>query len=1025
MPMVSSSARWLFRVLACSVTALSALSQPRNLVFERISLAQGLSQDIVKTILQDHQGFLWFGTEDGLNRYDGYSVRVYKHDPRDSTTLAFNTINDLYEDSRDRLWIGTDNGLDLYDPTSDRFIRFGNMPADSGSLSDNVVLKIREDRHGTLWVATFHGLNRYDEVRHCFIRYRYDPHDASSINDDLVMSILPARDGSLWVATANGICRYEESSNRFTRYLFEARGGHRRSILRLIEAQPGALWLVQADRGVWNFNIAEGSLQPLPLPTGRPANDRQLADGVVSAIAVDNAGYLWIGHFHGLDVYDPRTGSFAHYEHNPDDPDGLSGRVNCIYRDRIGVMWLGTFQGGVDRCDPYRQKFLLYRHVPGSDRSLSGNQVSAILEDRRGDVWIGTDHGLDRLDPRSGRFTHFRHMPGIVQSIGADQVNALGEDSRGNLWIGVGDGSTSVLDRLDETRRGFIHYPIRRVKSIHEDSRGVLWIGKINETDTGEDLVRIDHSGHILSRDTIAGTGVWCIYEDRQGFLWFGGQYCCLNRYDPRTGRFTAFEAHYTSTGQLNSGAVRSMYEDEDGILWMGTWGGGLNAYDRRTNTFRTILEQDGLPTNYVKGILPDSHGNLWISTERGLSQFDRKAGRFKNYLTEDGLQGDRFLSGSCFEGRNGWMYFGGMQGLNMFHPDSVRDNPNVPPVLITGFKVFDRPYFASYSVSGDQPVRLAYDQDFLSFEFVALDYTSPHRNRYAYRMEGFDRDWVAAETRRYASYTRLAPGEYVFRVRASNNDGVWNMEGASVKIVVAPPFWMTPWFIGLAILGVSSVLYLFYRNRINQLVAMEQLRTRIASDLHDDVGTDLSSIVVATEALGHRVDLPPRERGELKRIGAIALNTQEMMRDIVWVLRSQNDSLNDMVLKMRDVAARMLRGVSYSFRGPDAPPAEKVSLEAKRTIFLFYKECLNNIVRHAAATKVDIEVSAREGAFRLTVGDNGRGFDPNVAAAGVGLKSLRSRADLLGGALDISSNQGEGTTITLTVKTPQMRHGN
>lgn len=999
----------------------SALSQPHNLKFDHLSTPQGLSQDIVKAILQDHLGFMWFGTEDGLNRYDGYSVKVYKHDPRDSTTVSLNAINDIYEDSRGRLWIGTSNGLNLFDRDRDRFIRFANDPGNVRSLSNNVVSLIREDRHNRLWVATTKGLNRYDEDRQMFVHYFHDPHDSSSINTDQVLSLLIAKSGTLWISTTNGICRYDETTDRFTRHLFEKRTSLQRKILQLHEDRAGRLWAIQADRGVWSFDGATNAFEPLPRPLGYAAADaHQPTAGVVSSIDEDARGNLWIGHFGGLDVFDPETRTFAHYSPDPMDPTSIGGRVIVVYRDRVGVMWLGTFQGGVNRCDPNRQKFRLYRHTSNPENGLSSNYVNAVFEDNADYVWIGTDGGLDRFDARTNTITHYCHNPREEHSVGAGRINALFEDGRGNLWVGAG----TSLDCLDQKRKRFVHYLITSVKSILEDSRGTLWVGKICGTDTGEDVVRLNRNREIISRDTLAGTGVWCIYEDRHGLIWLGGQYCCLNKFDWRTNRFTLFEAGLDNPAGLSSGAVRSMCEDDDGYFWFATWGGGLNRYDPRTSIFSLIIEQDGLPSNYVKGILPDDHGNLWISTERGLSRYDRNTRTFRNYTTEDGLQGDRFLSGSCFKGKNGWMYFGGTNGLNMFHPDSIRDNPNIPPVVITSFKIFDKPFFPSQSLSAVKEIHLTYHQDFFSFEFVALDYTAPQRNQYAYKLEGFDRDWVNAGTRRYAAYTRLSPGEYVFRVRGSNNDGVWNNEGASIKLIIAPPFWMTWWFIVVVVVAITMALYLLHRTRINQLLAIERLRGRIASDLHDDVGTDLSSIVLATQAIERKLPLSPQGQEEVRQIGRIALRTQDMMRDIVWVLSSRNDSLDDLILKMREVTARMLEGTSYAFMAPDPLVSEKVSFEFKRNIFLFYKECLNNIVRHSAASEVSIVVRFHQGEFILRLLDNGKGFNPDTRRPGIGLQNLRGRAEQMGGSVDISSVEGTGTAISLTVKTTQMRHG-
>ncbi len=432
-------------LLLCGLSVVPQLlvGQASGLKFDHISTAQGLSQDIVRSIVQDHHGFMWFGTEDGLNCFDGYSMKIYKHDSRDSTTVALNGINDIYEDSLNRLWIGTGNGLNLFDRDRDRFTRFGNAPASEGGLSSNVINMVREDRHHRLWIATAKGLNRYDEDRQRIVRYFHDQQDSTSINADEVISLLLDSRGILWATTTNGICCYDETADHFSRYLGATQPSRQRKILQLCEDRAGDLWAIEADHGVWSFDRANNTFEPLPLwlDGSRPANIHELGATVVSSIAEDSRGNLWIGHFGGLDVFDPQRRTFAHYSPDPMDPSSVSGRVITIYRDRVGTMWLGTFQGGVDRCDPNRQKFQLFRKTSNHENGLSGNYVTAVCEDKAGYVWIGTDGGLDRFDPRTHTFTHFRHEPRTKGSIGADIINALFEDRGENLWIGVGVGS--------------------------------------------------------------------------------------------------------------------------------------------------------------------------------------------------------------------------------------------------------------------------------------------------------------------------------------------------------------------------------------------------------------------------------------------------------------------------------------------------------------------------------------------------------------------------------------------------------
>jgi ligand-binding sensor domain-containing protein len=992
-----------------------SFAQPDHLTFDRIAIPQGLSQDVVTSITQDNEGFLWFGTEDGLNKYDGYSVRIYTYDPRDSSGLTENAIGSLFTDSRGRVWVTTGLGVNLYDRANDRFRRLSSSSGIGPDQEEGFA--ITEDRSGTLWIASNRGISRFNEQTQALERRPGDKSDPAYLLGERINCVFAGYDGVLWIGSKSGVFRFDPVRNTCSRTIDSSTHQALPPALSIREDHNHDLWFSCGRWGVYHLDLRSERIERLPQARGgsRYSGRMALPGHIVAAgIELDEHGNLWIGHSGGFDIYNPNTKRFLSVSPVPADPRALAGRVGPIFRDHAGAMWLGTYQGGVNRCDPYRQKFQLVRSEPGNPASLLNNEVLAICEDHDGAIWIGTSRGLDRFDRRRQKFTHFQHSSTDSGSLHSIEVDALLLDHVGNLWVGGTGNEDGGLDRFVPKRNRFIHYPVR---SLYESRDSVLWIGKINERDVGEDLVRINlKTGRIL-RDTLPGEGVWSIYEDSEGVVWLGGQYCCLNYYDPQRAQFSAIPSDPRDLRRLSSGAVRTIYQDPHGTLWLGTWGGGLNSTERGSGLFRRYNEPDGLPSNYVKGILPDDQGNLWISTERGITRFSIVKNTFRNFGPADGLQGDRFLSGSCFRGRDGWMYFGGSNGLNIFHPDSIFDNPNIPPVVITSLRIHDSP--VSLPDRGEREVRLTYDQDYFSVEYVALDYTAPSANRYSYMLEGVDHDWVQAGSRRYAAYAHLPPGTYRFVVRGSNNDGVWNSEGASILIRIIPPFWMAWWFktlVGLAIIG---VLGLAYRARVNKLLDMERLRSRIAADLHDDVGSNLSSIAIASQLIARKITLPERERIQLEEIGSTAIHTSDMMKEIVWLLNPHNDSLDDLLLKMKATAASTIHDVEVTFTSPAERLDKRVDLSKKRNLYLMFKEALHNATKHAHAKTIGVKAEFIKGRLILEIRDDGCGFDTSESPRGNGLKNLRKRSEQIGATCVFESHRGSGTVVTIGVDIP------
>jgi transcriptional regulator with GAF, ATPase, and Fis domain/ligand-binding sensor domain-containing protein len=809
------AARW--SLVAWLILAAALFAQPADIRFEHISVEQGLSNFALTKIVQDQQGFLWFGTEDGLNKYDGYEFTVYKPDPADTNSLPGRFIHLLYADRQGQLWIGTStNGLCRYNPNTDKFDRFKHDQHNPESLAARFVNAIMEDGNGELWMGTNQGLYRHNRQRDDFVIYRHDPHDTSSISSDQVTAVCEDRKGNLWIGTSGaGMNRFDRGKNVFLRYRDDPQnpnslGGAGIFCLREDPASPGSIW-ISAHRGLYRFNYQANTVMRYPF-----------AQDMIFDLYVDSRGTLWVGTFHiGLWRYDATLDHFFHYQHDPDNPHSLSeDRISCIYEDRSGVMWMGTYRSGLNRYDRRQDTFTRYP---------TDAEVYAVTQDRNGELWMGTGSaGLLRYDRRGKRVAHYRYGPNNPIGLSSDIILANHEDSRGELWIGTGYG----LHRYDAKRNGFVRYlhePLIvpgsseyfEVKAIYEDREGEIWIGT-----KGSGLCRLDREKRTFTYyrhnpqdpQSISGNNIWAINADQNGDLWVGTFGNGVNHFDRKTQTFIRYLADPRDPNSLNHGAIYSLYADPNGYIWIGTYGNGLNKYDPRTGRFAHYTERDGFPDNFVKSIQPDRHGNLWLSTDRGLSKFHPQQGTIKNYTVKDGLISSQFLSGASYGSQDGRLFFGGEGGVIAFHPDSLKDNPQAPPVVITRFNVFDKPLPLPRALSSTTAIGLSYRQNFFSFNFVALDYAVPLKNQYAYKLEGFDPDWVYCGTRRHASYTNVDPGEYVFRVKGTNSDGVWNEQGAAVNIKITPPFWKTWWFRTLTIVSVLVSALTWHQRRLRKV---------------------------------------------------------------------------------------------------------------------------------------------------------------------------------------------------------------
>jgi signal transduction histidine kinase/ligand-binding sensor domain-containing protein/CheY-like chemotaxis protein/HPt (histidine-containing phosphotransfer) domain-containing protein len=824
----SSAICYLLFVSYCSLffTVPVLYAQKNNIKFNKLSVDEGLSQSIITCILQDSKGFMWFGTEDGLNKFDGYKFTPFRHIPGNPGTLSDNVIYAIYEDRHGILWAGTeDGGLNRFDRETETFTAYRHDPDKPGTLSSNFVWCIHEDSNGVLWVGTKDGgLNKFDRASETFTAYRHDPNNPASLSDNFVWCIHEDSNGVLWVGTkSGGLNKFDRAAETFAsyqhdpdnpgslthnnvRYIYSARGPGKN--------QADVLWIATQGGGL---NIFDG--ENFTAYQYDPDNPRSLSDNFVRCIYEDHDGTLWVGTENaGLCKFDRTAERFIVYQRDFDDPDSLSNSmITSVYEDRSGVFWVGTRNGLNTHVG---EKFTVYQHNPRDPRSLSERSVFSIYEDTAGVLWIGTYlGGLNKFDRQTETFTAYRHDPENPRSLSDDIVTSVYEDQYRNLWVGTYLGGLNKFDRKTETFIAYRHDPKdprslsdNFVWCVYEDRSGVLWVGTergLNQFDREKGEFTV-YENVENQPGTVSHNSILSVYEDRAGELWIGTKWG-LNRFDRKAETFTAYKHDPDNPQSLSDDFVWCIFEDQSSRLWVGTEG-GLNKWDGESS-FTHYREKDGLSNDVVYGILEDAQGYLWMSTNKGLSKFNPQTETFRNYDITDGLQSNQFDRGAYHKSRSGKMYFGGINGFNAFYPENIIDNPYIPPIVLTSLKQGGQEVTTGTSVENIKKITFDWRNNFFEFEFAALSYIHPEKNRYAYMLEGHDNDWYYSGTNRQGRYTNLPGGTYTLRMKGSNNDGVWNEDGISIKITIIPPFWKTTEFrifsVALLIGGIISFFYL------------------------------------------------------------------------------------------------------------------------------------------------------------------------------------------------------------------------
>lgn len=840
-----------------------------SLRYSEINMKDGLSQSTVLDMTQDIQGFMWFATQDGLNRYDGYTFEVYRYDSNNPNSLSHNYINNIFQDSNGFLWLATRKGLNRFDPRTNEFVRFFHDKQDPYSLGDNLVVAINEDHLGHIWVGSQeHGLSVYNPITKRFIHYQHDPNDPTSLSDNGIYDILVDRTGVLWIATQNGgVSRFNKEKNNFTQFKYDVNNPYSISsnkIYKIFQHSDGSIWFGSRGAGLNRF---EQNTQRFIRYRHEAANLNSLSEDHIWSIVEDQNGDLLIGTFtKGLNRLIHNTRTFIHIGHDNASKYGLSGNsVISSYLDKQGAIWFGIRDVGLNILNQQHAAFNHYRHIASDSTSLSDNAIKHVIQTQDGKILMATkEGGINLFNKTTGVFTPFTHELHPTPPLLSEPINQLMEDKQGNIWIAFKNNGVA---KYNSRNAQIVNYRYSSednntisdnfVTSVVEDINGNIWIGTRNglnylNTQTGQ-IKR--YISRIDDPSSLSSNWVTHLLIDHKQRLWVSSQYG-INVYDPDIDGFRLYSYDEYNDKSIASDSVFSAFEDQDNVLWIAT-GKGLSRFHEANHQFTTFNKADGLTDEIVFGIEEDSQGNLWLMTSQGLSRFDKNIGEFSHFTVRDGLQGEQFNPNAIEKLSDGQIIIGGVNGFNLFNPLKIAVNKQSPDTVITHFRISNQIVPVGKFVNGREEatiltnsinytdlITLDHEESVFSFEFTSFAYHNAQDIQFSYRLQGFDSQWTQTNYRnRRATYTNLAAGDYHFEVKASNKDGEWNENPAVITLKIKPQWWLTKFakFLWLVIFFASAVYV--YRYKSNQIRKQK-------TDLQLQVSRQVAQVVQQKRAL-------------------------------------------------------------------------------------------------------------------------------------------------------------------------------
>lgn len=1022
----------IFSLFGFRVMAIPGLDQ--------IGLKEGLSQSEVRTILQDNEGYMWFGTQNGLNRYDGAQMKHFYNNPFEKNSLSNDDVTFLYEDSQQKLWIGTKYGLNSFNKISKDFVRHTDLFGKNKSDYSYVITGIVEDHYKTLWVSTYDGLWRLIPKGKTYkaVHYEHDSTNQKSLGSYGVGYVIKDRKGGIWLTTRIGLNKIsirnpekhpEQQQIEFLHANNAPQEFYKKlnfSIQRLFCDEYNNLWIAAQER-LFRLNLNTGELQDFSEQLIQP-------DVFISAIMLDRFGTVWVGTMaKGVFRYQVKKNTIDLIEHIEEDAmsrKGLkSSSIYSIYEGKEAnedIVWIGTREAGVHLFSHSKNSFKQWDKVLARENSIAATSVSGICKDSYNDIWVGTFDGLFKINAHTSKYKKYV-LSAVNSRLNAHQV--IFEDSGKNLWLGSNEGVFRYNRQADK----FYSFPIPKIKghepavmSFLEDKNHTLWIG------TSGYLLHIDGSNLKKYEQTPDGRrlSVAALEEDNRGNLWIG-TYNGLVKFNKASGIFKTYLNDPNQPKGLISDLILSVLCDKNNQIWVGS-AKGLSklVIEKGKETFVHYTEKDGLPNSFVYSTLADAKGRIWMSTNNGIACFDPKAKTFQNYSSDDGLSNREFNSGAYFQTKSGEIFFGGLGVFVSFNPLQMTNNKHLPKTVITSFMKFEKEQNLDSLLMKDGKIKLNYNENFFAFRFASLDFTNPEKNQIAYKLENFDKDWIYYGTRRYINFTNLRAGEYILKIKSANNQGFWNEKDIlTIPISVAPPFWQRWWFYLLSFAVLGTLVITFYRVRVNRILEIERVKLEenervrkiAAQDMHDEFGNSLTRITLLTELIKNK--LVKSERDEalilLAKIGDNASRLYQGTKDFIWAINPEHDNMFEIAIRIKDFCDEILdkRDIRFVCEGISEDFEHiKLPMGASRHLVMLFKEAIMNTLKHANATEVKLNFKNDYKSLAICWQDNGIGIQPNKPNNGNGLVNIRSRAEKIGAEVEIISKDKEGTIVKLVI---------